>query len=276
MAALSINQVVPRKTISTDATPKAIRDAIHHIFSNCPERIWLVGGTALAGFYAEHRRSDDIDLFAADENYHRAAVLAVKSLEKLGAVFSREMQTPQFYRTDVSWQGHKFTIDVVLDENAHRIGRAFRSDDGALVADLNTLYSMKAACLVSRCSEKDIFDLDWIFSRTGDPDVADLISRGSAIDGGLCIETLLYSVKSAQLREDACHFFLPGSVMTHASAFKKILKLQKKLIRLLLEYERRMPVSPEADSLAKTLAFTKKISAARETPSPARRRRRRF
>ena len=45
----------------------------------------LVGGTALAGYYAGHRRSDDLDLFVRDEAACRAAVLAVKSLVTLGA-----------------------------------------------------------------------------------------------------------------------------------------------------------------------------------------------
>lgn len=259
MATLSVKEIKPRNTISARAVPKAVRDAIRHIFSNCSRGVWLVGGTAFAGFYAEHRRSDDIDLFAASENDHRAAVLAAKSLQKVGAVFSREMQTPQFYRTDVAWQNHKFTIDVVLDENIHHIGDAFRSKDGVLVADLDTLYSMKVACLVSRCSEKDLFDLDWIFSRTGGPDISDFISRGAAIDGGLTIETLLYSLKSAMLRREACGFLLANSKTAVGEAYKKILSLQKKLVNALFEYEKSAPPPLDVSTLAKRVKFIQKI-----------------
>lgn len=259
MAALSIREIKPKSSISARAIPKAVRDAIHHIFLNCSEGIWLAGGTALAGFYAEHRKSDDIDLFAVNENYHKAAVLAVKSLQKAGAVFSREMQTPRFYRTDVAWQNHKFTIDMVLDENIHRIGNAVRSKDGALVADLNTLYSMKAACLVSRCSEKDLFDLDWIFFHAKEFDIADIVNRGAAIDTGLTVETLLYGIKSAMLRKDACHFLFPKSKITPEGAYKKILAVRKKLIEALLEYEKSAPAPPDVGALAKKVRFMKKI-----------------
>lgn len=259
MATLSIKEIKPRDTISTRAVTKAVRDAIHHIFSNCTAGVWLVGGTALAGFYAEHRRSDDIDLFAASASDHRAAVFAVKSLQKTGAIFSREMQTPQFYRTDVAWHGHKFTIDIVLDENIHRIGKAIHSKDGVTVADLDTLYSMKAACLVSRCSEKDLFDLDWMFSKIGEPDIADFIKRGSSIDGGLTAETLLYSIKGALIRKEACHFLLANSKITVEEVYKRILSLQKNLTALLLEYEKTAPLPSDVIALSKTVRSMKKI-----------------
>lgn len=255
MAAISDKEIMPKKKISPFAIPKAVREAIIHIFKNCgKEGVWLVGGTALAGFYAGHRRSDDIDLFASDENFHRAAVLAVKSLQKLGAVFSREMQTPQFFRTDVSWQNYRFTIDVVLDENIHRIGHAFRSDEGILFSDLTTLFAMKAACLVSRASEKDLFDLDWIFSHAPEKaDIPEIVSQGSKIDSGLTVETLLLSLKGTMLRKEACHFLLPGSKITPDEAYKKVLATQKKLIHSLLEYEKNTPLSEDESKLARAV-----------------------
>ena len=44
----------------------------------------LVGGTALAGFYAGHRRSDDLDLFTGSSAAFRQTVLAVRTLQSLG------------------------------------------------------------------------------------------------------------------------------------------------------------------------------------------------
>ncbi len=259
MAALSFEKVTPKNKISELAVPKAVRDAIHRIFGDCKEGAWLVGGTALSGYYAEHRRSDDIDLFVDNEASHRAVILSVKALQKAGALFSGERQTPQFFRADVSWQGHKFTVDVVLDETIHRIGRAQRSDDDVLVADIKTLFAMKAACLVSRASEKDLFDLEWIFMHAGEPDMQELISLGSQIDGGLTVETLLISMKGATLRKEACHFLLTSSSSTPAEAFHRIEALRSRLIHSLLEYERTLSASPDTQKLAKAIRFTSRF-----------------
>ena len=84
MAPLFSRTLIPRKTISATTSPAPLREALLHIFENTGGGLWLVGGTALAGYYAEHRRSDDLDLFAIDEPAHRAAILAVKSLVRLG------------------------------------------------------------------------------------------------------------------------------------------------------------------------------------------------
>lgn len=259
MAALSLEKLAPKKMISEKAIPKAVRDAILHIFENCKEGAWLVGGTALSGYYAEHRRSDDIDLFTAGVTSHKAVILAARSLQRSGALFSNEMQTPQFFRADVSWQDHKFTIDVVLDENIHRVGRALRSGDNVLVADLGTLFAMKTACMVSRVSEKDLFDLDWIFAHAGEPTMQEMVSLGSQIDGGLNVQTMLISLKGAILRKEACHFLLPDSNMTPAEAFNRINALRKKLIHSLLEYERSLPLSSDASKLSRAVRFAKRF-----------------
>lgn len=245
--------------ISKKSTPPALREALSHIFSYCQNGLWLVGGTALAGYYAEHRRSDDLDLFAADTMVHREAVLAVKSLKAKGAKLSNERTTPNFYHADIEFKGHKFTTDVVLDEFLHTIGQAIQTEDHVWVVDLPTLFTTKAACLVSRCSEKDLFDLDWMIAQIKDFQIADLVSAGSKIDGGLTVETLLYSLENSHLRKEACHFLLKDSLVTVEQAYKKIVALQNELIRLLLEYEKTLPLSPEVRALSQSLRDQKRF-----------------
>lgn len=259
MAAVSSPEIKPAEQISAKAVPEAIRRAVRHIFSNCGDGLWLVGGTALAGYYAEHRRSDDIDLFSADPEIHRMAVLAVKSLQTIGASFSNEKQTPFYYRANAKFLDHSFTIDVVLDEHIHSIGSAIRTPDGTLVADIKTLLAMKVACLISRCSEKDLFDLAWIFSKIGEPGAADLIAIGVAIDGGISAETLLISLHGANLKKEACHFLLPKSEMNVDEAYRKITGLKKKLINSLLEYEKAIPLSPETKAIRQTYKDLKRL-----------------
>lgn len=236
-----------------------MREALYHIFSNAGAGLWLVGGTALAGYYAEHRRSDDLDLFAVDPEAHRATTLAVKSLTKLGAVLSNERSSPYYYHTDAQLKQHRFTTDVVLDENLHRIGGAVRTKEGVWVADLPTLFATKAACLVSRCSEKDLFDLDWIISQMKGFNIDDLIQAGVQIDGGLNVETLLISLKGTHLRKEACQFLLSQSKLTQEQAFSKIKVFQQKLIQALLSYEQKLPLSQTTEALSQSLKDQRKL-----------------
>lgn len=257
MATLSLKELKPMARASTEVVPAALIKALTHIFSNCGPGVWLVGGTALAGYYAKHRRSDDIDLFVRDETALQTVFLAIKSLQKIGASLSGEAHTPQYYKTSAEFKNHRFTIDVVVDENLHRIGNAVTGEDGVCVADLFTLFAQKIACLVSRCSEKDLFDLCWLFENIGEPDIANLIQMGAGIDSGLNTETLLISLKSTMLRKEACHFLVPHSKMTIEQAYRDILTLQKRLIAALLDYERRQPLSPDERALRETVRYIK-------------------
>lgn len=258
MASLQTIDIDPIPAMSSKCTSKAIRRALEYICAETGEGLWLVGGSALAGFYAEHRRSDDLDLFAVDSLAFVAAIPAVHELAKKGATISGERRTPHYYHADVELEGHSFTIDIVLDEHLHSIGTASPTEKGVWVARLPTLFATKAACLVSRCSEKDLFDLHWFFSKLGGIDVHELIACGSAVDGGLTTETLLVSLEGAILRKDACHFLLPSSKMTVDGAYKCILELRQKLVRAILAYEKTLPPSPDAVALSQSLRDQRK------------------
>ena len=62
MAPLSLREIKPLERMSKKSTSPALYEALKIIFSHVDKDVWLVGGTALAGFYAAHRQSDDIDL----------------------------------------------------------------------------------------------------------------------------------------------------------------------------------------------------------------------
>jgi len=260
VATLQFSALTPRTSISPVSSPAALREALLHIFSMSSKGLWLVGGTAIAGYFAEHRRSDDLDLFALHQQAFQSAVYAVKSLKKLGAEFQRELSTPLFYRTDIFFKGHTFTADVVLDENLGHIGKAFRTTDGVVVADLQTLLAMKIACLVSRCSEKDLFDLDWILAHLKAWSVSDLIELASPIDGGLTVESLLISLQGTILRKSACSFLLPNSSLNENSVYKKITKLQKHFIQLLFAYEKKEPPLSESEAIIESFKQQRQLA----------------
>ena len=67
----------PDLSLARRVLPAPLLRALQHVFAQGLSGCMLVGGTALAGFYAGHRRSDDLDLFTETGEDQSAAVLAV-------------------------------------------------------------------------------------------------------------------------------------------------------------------------------------------------------
>jgi hypothetical protein len=208
----------------------------------------LVGGTALAGYYAGHRRSDDLDLFTEDAISQRAMVLAVKSLDGIGGAISDERNTAQFYHATCRLDGYDFTVQVVLDSNLFTIGSAIRAADGVVVVDLETLLKMKAATLVSRAGEKDLYDLMWMFDQVSDLEVGALIALGEEVDGGMNAEAVLMNLVGTDLRESACHFSLTQSA---DEVYADVTVLQKSLAQGVESFLRGQPAPPIAELIRK-------------------------
>lgn len=208
----------------------------------------LVGGTALAGYYAGHRRSDDLDLFTADELAQRAAILAVHSLADLGGSFAEERRSAQFFHTTCDLEGHDFTVQVVLDANLFAVGSAVEAADHVRVATLDTLLAMKAATLVSRAGEKDIFDLAWFFRQDDQLDVPRLLELGEQIDGGMNGEAVLTSLVGTDVRASACDFSL---TQRPEHVYAEVVRTRQALIDGVEAYLRAQAAPPIAALIAK-------------------------
>jgi hypothetical protein len=217
----------PDSELAARVLPAPLYRALTHIFAQGITRSMLVGGTALAGYYAGHRRSDDLDIFSADESSWRAAVLAAKSLDRLGAAIVEQQSSAQFYSATCTLEGHAFTVQAVLDPNLFAVGACRRAADGVLVVDVPTLLKMKAATLVSRCSEKDLYDLLWLLRHSSDVTAEALLALGSEIDGGMTAESVLMSLAGTPLSLAACEFSLTqsaGDVIREISGLKEELE----------------------------------------------------
>jgi len=254
-----LHDIKPFSQISKKATAKALRLALEIIFAKMGEGVWLVGGTALAGFYAEHRRSDDLDLFALNAEAFQVAVRAVQSLKKCGASFHNERRSPLYFHADVEFEKYKFTIDVVLDENLATFGQAHKVDKNISVVSLDTLLEMKISTLISRASAKDLYDLNWLFKNYHEPKVEELVAYGKKIDGGISVESLLISLSGSILREDACHFLLKDSSLKPKDVLAIIATLRKKLITQLRDYEKNLPPDPDIKGIKTSLKIMKKL-----------------
>ncbi len=233
----------PNFKLAEKALPTPLRAAIEHLFAQNIQGCALVGGTAIAGFYAAHRRSDDMDLFTQDSGAQTAAVRAALSLKDIGATLDILQNTPNYFKSYATLDGHAFTIDVVLDANLFRVGKMVTLTNKVVVADLTTLLKMKSATLVSRCSEKDVFDLIWLLKQLPDATLADVMDWALEIDAGAIPDSLYNVVAGTILRSEACDFSLDPNV-TATEIFKTIRKFQKELAQAFEDTINQKPLPP--------------------------------
>ena len=133
----------------------------------------------------------------------------------------------QYFKASCLLEGHRFTVDVVLDANLHAVGESRVAGDGVAVAGVGTLLRQKAATLVSRCGEKDLYDLIWLFRANPGVDLSQLIDLGSQIDAGLTAEAALASLLGSELSGSSCGFSLtqtPEEVLRDISVLKRNLE----------------------------------------------------
>jgi hypothetical protein len=210
----------------------------------------LVGGTALAGFYFGHRRSDDMDIFTRDPRAQEIAIRAVASLRGLGAELRPDTHSPSYYRATIQWQNHSFTADVVCDPSHFEEGRSTLLPDGIVVAEIETLLMTKAATLVSRCGEKDLYDLIFILDRLPDLTLERLMEMGRRVDGGMTAENVLLSVLGTPLQRTSCDFAIDPP-LDSKQVYDKILAFQKGLILNLRALAKKQPIPPLGELIKK-------------------------
>lgn len=238
----------PESGLAADVLPPPLYRALTHVFAQGIDGAMLVGGTALAGYYAGHRRSDDLDFFTQDTPAQQTVVLAVKSLGELGCAFAAERTSARFYHTTCRLDGHDFTAQVVLDSNLFAVGSSIEAHDRVVVATPETLLKMKAATLVSRASEKDLYDLAWFFERDDELDVPTLIALGREVDRGMNGEAVLISLVGTEMRETACDFSL---TQTPEEVLAVVTRVQRGLIQGVESQLRNQPAPPIADLIRK-------------------------
>lgn len=252
----------PSSELAAKVLPKPLLRALRHVFAQRLSGCMLVGGTALAGFYAGHRRSDDLDLFTVDEASQEAAVLAVLSLERLGASVETRQRSAQYFRALCALEGHRFTADVALHPPLFRAGRSLRLSEGIVVADLETLLLLKASALLSRCSEKDLYDLLFLLEGREGLSVEGLVEKAAALDAGATPENLLIAVLGARLEESACGFALEPALRAR-EVFRRVERFRRGLAKALDALAQRRPLPPLARLIEKVRRLGPKPTSSR-------------
>ena len=231
----------PDSQLAARVLPAPLYRSLSHVFAQGVVDTMLVGGTALAGYYAGHRSSDDLDLFVRNPSAFQAVVHAVRSLPTLGCTIEPRQETAQFYDATCELSAHFFTVQVVIDARLFDVGRALRASDSVVVAELETILKQKAATLVSRCSEKDLYDLQWLFQRFPTLQIESLLALGAEIDAGMTAESVMLSLTGTTLRESACGF---AHNETAEAVFRGISDLKTALSQRFDRLARKQAVGP--------------------------------
>jgi len=212
--------------------PKPLMETLIFLIESQLENCVLVGGTALSGFYIAHRRSDDIDLFTKDQISFKSAQKAVSTLRDKSIHFLKETTSAFYYHANCTFKKHSFTIDIVLDSHFFEVGEFYNIEGKMQIASLKTLICMKSAALVSRCSEKDLYDLIYLLKLYPNISISEFIEMGRTIDRGVHPESMLASLGGTLLREEACDFSLDSKI-NKKTIYKEITHFQKELIKSL-------------------------------------------
>ena len=112
------------------------------------------------------------------------------------------------------------------------------------------------ATIVSRCSEKDLYDLKWLFEKAfSGLSLTDKFARGFEIDAGLDLESALTSLANAVLHVRACGFEIDHGVSAkivydEIEAFR--VNLAKGIIR-------ELKAHPKSSTLSEVIAKLKSL-----------------
>ena len=132
--------------------------------TNC--RLILVGGTALALFYLQHRVSVDLDFVPLSGED------VAEAKQSLKGCMSRKGYTTQTARWNNQFivQSESTSIKVEVftpEEKISKTEKLLAGDKGILVASLDDLLKMKALAFSQRGKARDLFDVVAILQKKG-------------------------------------------------------------------------------------------------------------
>jgi predicted nucleotidyltransferase component of viral defense system len=133
--------------------------------SNLSKKFYFTGGTALAFFYLNHRRSDDLDFFT-EENFglkdiedfinelKRKLSLRSINVKKLNGRYEIIIQNKGFCRIDFN----KYEYKALKKKNKFK---------NILIDSLEDIAANKTLSLFDRDEPKDVFDIYFLIKKAG-------------------------------------------------------------------------------------------------------------
>lgn len=165
------------------------------------EGFFLTGGGALAGYYLDHRSTQDLDLFTVGSSLDEAEAGLAAVARELGASLEAVQTAPDFRRRLLRREPESVIVDLVLDRAAqiHPEKRRF----GRVVVDSpEEIRANKLCTLLSRSELRDLADLRAL-EAAGYPVDAQALRDASKKDGGLTPGQLAWVLNEFRIASDA-------------------------------------------------------------------------
>lgn len=182
------------------------RDLLREFFAR-EQRLFLTGGAALAGFDFHHRKTDDLDLFAAPPVDLDDAERTLRDVTVvLNASLHPVSRHADFRRWRVERGAESCVVDFVLDR-APMVDPQKRQLGTARVDTLREMTANKVCALISRSELRDLVDLRVLLGagHSLEQALADAATKEASADAA----TLGYTLSQLSIRPGAV---LPANV----------------------------------------------------------------
>ncbi|MEZ4410266.1 MAG: nucleotidyl transferase AbiEii/AbiGii toxin family protein [Polyangiales bacterium] len=139
------------------------RDLLRAFFERT-QRFFLTGGAALAGFYFGHRRTKDLDLFAAPGvELREGAVALMAAASSVGATMTVLRESADFMRYMSARGDDQTLVDLVIDR-APQVADEKPPFGVVRVDSLREIAANKLCALLDRVEGRDLVDLRELLS----------------------------------------------------------------------------------------------------------------
>jgi hypothetical protein len=190
------------------------RDVLEAFFART-QGFFLTGGAALAGFYLQHRETEDLDLFAPPEVDIGTGVRAlIEAAVSIGATATIMRESSDFKRFAVTRGGETTLVDLVVDR-APQV--APKTAFGRVRVDtLKEIAANKLCVLLDRFEARDLVDLRLLLA--GGLDLATVLADAQHKHAGADPATLAWVLSQTRIAPTAP---IPaGSTAAEIEAFR--------------------------------------------------------
>ncbi len=174
------------------AGPSRLTELQHRFlraFAARSSAFFLTGGAVLAGWVLGHRRTEDLDLFTADDKAMSDGERIVRAAAaEVGASVEAVQTHPDFKRYLLRAGSESVVVDLVRDRVPQLRPKVVR--DGLLTDSAEEIMANKICTLVSRSEIRDLVDL-YFLERAGF-EVESFLSDAVKKDGGVTPATIAW------------------------------------------------------------------------------------
>ena len=163
-------------------------------------RFFLTGGAALVGFYLHHRRTKDLDLFAAEAALDSGELALSEAARELGAGVENLMTAPEFRRRLLRKGDETVLVDLVFDRAPQ--GTTEKPVlEGIRIDPPDEILANKLCALLSRAEIRDIVDV--LALEAYGLRIEDGLELANRKDAGLSPAQLGWVLSQVEIGEDA-------------------------------------------------------------------------